>query len=566
MWHDESIALAHSRLAIVDRPGGYQPMVVSTGTDANVALSYGGEIFNHKELRGELALLGQRFETATDSEVVLRAYLQWGKDFVSRLRGMFAFAIWDSRTRHLLLARDPLGIKPLFYAVLEDRVLFSSEPKGIFAHGYLRPEIDSSGMLELLGTWPYRSPGVAVYRRMHEVRPGERVLVAGGDIVRTRYWRLEPADHRQNSFESAARVREILSEIVSMQKISEMPLSFLISGGLDSAAIAALALQDADDVMRSFSISYDSQSFVPTAMRPSDDSPYVRQMTSFLRSQHSDLELRTSDIVAAEDDATRARDYPDLGDLDCSMLLLFNRVSTDSVVCLSGEGADELFGGYPWYASARSAVRSEFPWQRSLTFPRAFIDPAVAADLGIDDYVRECYLNAAAECPILEQEDSRNASARLASYLDLTRFLPVLLERKDRMSMANGVEVRVPYCDHHLVEYVWNVPVDFKVSDDQRVRKVLLREALAGLIPEDIRSRPKSAYPSSSSPTYEKYLRESLLDALSEDWPMREALNVSHIRAVLSGREAPPHGRFAVWMGRLWSLYRWAAMYRPSVS
>ncbi|MFD2077646.1 asparagine synthase (glutamine-hydrolysing) [Actinopolymorpha cephalotaxi] len=532
MWTGAHVALGHRRLSVIDLEGGRQPMAAedpgtsgaatpergesSPGTPAAI-LTYSGEVYNFRELREELAAAGHRFRTRSDTEVVLHAYLEWGEDLAAHLNGMYAFAVWDTRAECLLLVRDRMGVKPLHYYPTPHGVLFGSEPKAILANPAARRVLDADGMRELLSF--VKTPERAVFAGMYEVRPGSVVRIDRAGLRTRRYWQLEAWDHPDDLDTTVATVRELLDDIVTRQLISDVPLCTLLSGGLDSSVITALAAKGLAErgagPVRSFAVDFAGQTerFEADLMRDTPDTPYVHELAKHVAADHSDIVLDTRDLMDADvrSAVLRANDAPNgMGDMFTSLYLLFAAIREHSTVALSGESADEVFGGYLWFHEPEAVHADTFPWLAM--FGRAggerlgVLDPGLTRALDLPGYQADSYRQAVAEVPRLPGEEGLERRMREVSYFHLTRFVQYLLDRKDRMSMASGLEVRVPFCDHRLVEYVFNAPWAMKTYDGRE--KSLLRAATVDLLPESISARRKSPYPSTQDPAYEQALRE----------------------------------------------------------
>ncbi|MET9400153.1 asparagine synthase (glutamine-hydrolyzing) [Kitasatospora sp. NPDC002965] len=522
-------ALGHRRLAVIDVEGGVQPMTAEHDGRTLAALTYSGEVYNHRELRAELEAAGHRFRTRSDTEVVLHAYLEWGEHLAERLNGMFAFAIWDARSEELVLVRDRMGVKPLHYHPTPDGVVFGSEPKALFAHPSVRAVVDLDGLRELLALT--RTPGLTPYRGISEVRPGHVVRVRRSGVTVRRYWALEARRHTQDLATTVATVRALLDDIVHRQLDSDVPLCSLLSGGLDSSAVTALAAKALRAAgagpVRSFAVDFAGQSehFLADAVRSTPDGPYAALLARYVGADHRVIELDSAALTDRTHRmaALRARDLPGgFGDMDTSLLLLFKEVRRQSTVALSGESADELFGGYSWFHDPQAVNADDFPWAASLTRlggtgagPREqLIDRELLGKLDLAGYRHARYREALAEVPHLPDADPFERRMREISYLNLTRFVCILLDRKDRMSMANGLEVRVPFCDHRLVQYVFNTPWSMKHFDGRE--KSLLRAAVRNVLPDEIADRMKSPYPSVQDPHYPEMLRSELAELTSD--------------------------------------------------
>lgn len=534
-WCSAHAAIGHRRLSVIDLAGGAQPMR-APGED-DVVLTFSGEIYNFTELRHELAARGHQFRTRSDTEVLLHGYLEWGADCVRRLNGMFAFGVWDGRRQELLLARDRLGVKPLYYAARQDGVLFGSEPKSVLAHPDFRAEIDAEGLAELFSQVGTGTPGHGVYRGLSQVRPGTLVRAGRDGIRESAYWRLEAREHAGDLASTAGTVRELLADIVHRQTVADVPLCSLLSGGLDSSVVSALA---ADSLSRrdraklaTFSVDFtgSADAFTPDQLRPSHDEPSARAAAEYIGSRHSTITLEADDLVTAQWAPLAAHDLPTFGDMYVSFVLLCREISKQSTVALSGEAADEVFGGYPWYHVPALLAAPTFPWAARGSW-EPLLRPDVRTRIRLREYAADRYAQALAEVPRLAGESPEDRRIREILYLGLTRWLPFLLDRKDRLSMACGLEVRVPFTDHRLVEYVWNVPWSMKEAGG--IEKGLLRAAADGLLPGDLLRRRKSIYPGAADPAYERAIDAQLRRLMTQpDAPLfelisREALTAAY--------------------------------------
>jgi asparagine synthase (glutamine-hydrolysing) len=572
-WIAGPAALGHRRLAVIDIAGGAQPMWVRTPA-GEVALVYSGEAYNFVELREELRRAGERFETSSDTEVVLRGYLRWGDALADRLNGMYAFAIWDSREQKLVMIRDRLGIKPLYFFRTPDGVLFGSEPKAILANPLAPRVVDADGLRELFAFT--RSPGHAVWSGMREVEPGTIVTVDSRGLRERTYWRLETRPHTDDRDATVTHVRELLDDIVRRQLISDVPRCVLLSGGLDSSTITALAaaqLAEQGEQVRSFAVDFVGQTehFKPDELRPTPDTPYVHDVAEYVGADHVDIVL---DHKALADPEVRraalvARDMPmGLGDMDTSLYLLCKAIRERSTVALSGESADEIFGGYKQFHDPVVQRAHAFPWlamnMRQFGESNGMLHDDVRAALDLEGYRRERYESAIAEIQHLDSESDLEYRMRISSYLHLTRFLPLLLDRKDRMSMAVGLEVRVPFCDHRLVEYVYNAPWSLKAYDGRE--KSLLRGAARDLLPESVLQRVKSPYPSTQDPHYSgavQAMAEELLDHRDHD--VFALVNPTWVAEAVAQDPAQVSPAVRHQLERTLDLASWLDIYRPQI-
>jgi asparagine synthase (glutamine-hydrolysing) len=524
LWRASHALLGHRRLAVIDLAGGAQPMVYSDGGRPSVAMVYSGEVYNFRDLRSRLSGLGHRFNTGGDTEVVLHAYLEWGAEVATHLDGMFAFAVWDEATQELLLVRDRLGIKPLYYAVVRDGLIFGSEPKALLATGRIQARVDLDGLRELATM--VKTPGEAVFVGMRELRPGYVARFNRRGLTQTRYWSLPALEHEDDRASTVARIRGLLDEIVEQQLVAEVPLGVLLSGGLDSSTTTALAQRSLRSrgrpPLRTFAVDFvgQTQGFrAEQVFRDTPDAPFAALMAAHAGSQHTEVVLDKTEMLAPSVQAATllARDLPAAwGDMDTSLYLLFKAVRSHVTVALTGEGADEVFGGYAWSHLAQAVDAPTFPWMSTsyLKSENSPFNPELARKLDLRSYVGDRYAQAIAEVPRLNGEKPREARMRELSYLNLTRFLQGLLDRVDRISMSVGLEVRVPFCDHRLVSYVFNTPWAMKTFDGRE--KSLLRAAAGDLLPEAISQRKKAHYPAIQDPGYDDALRSRLRAMLTE--------------------------------------------------
>ena len=566
--------LGHRRLAIIDLPGGTQPMSVGTPT-GEVAMVYSGEAYNFTELRAQLTARGHSFRTDSDTEVVLHGYLEWGDAVVDHLNGMYAFAIWDQRDEKLVMIRDRMGIKPFYYYPTRDGVLFGSEPKAILANPAARRVVDTDGLRELFAMT--KAPGWSLWQGMEEVRPGTIVTVDRSGIRTRTYWKLDATAHTDDRDTTVERVRELMTDIVDRQLISDVPRCVLLSGGLDSSAITGLAaarLAQQGEQLRTFSVDFlhQEETFKPDEMRDTPDSPYVREVAQLVKSAHHDVMLDPADLTdpAVRRAVITARDIPaGLGDMDSSLYLLFKAIRAQSTVALSGESADEVFGGYRWFHDQDAVNSNTFPWlafQSAHTGDDRFalLNPDLRSRLKLPEYIDDQYAAAVAEVDHLDGESALEARMRTICHLHLTRFVRMLLDRKDRASMAVGLEVRVPFCDHRLVEYVYNTPWALKTFDGRE--KSLLRHATSHVLPTSVAQRVKSPYPSTQDPGYAAALQQQVKEVLlEEDSGLFSLVDRSWVHAAAEHDPVTMPGSVRTGLDRTLDLYHWLDMYKPEL-
>lgn len=555
-WLSPRAALGHRRLIVVDPEGGGQPMTRHRGNKV-YTITYNGELYNTLDLRRELEARGHKFLTRnSDTEVLLYSYLEWGPECLQRLNGIFAFGIWSEEDQTLFMARDRLGVKPLFYARRGSALLFGSELKALLAHPGVQPEVDAGGLAEIFVMGPSRTPGHGVFRGISEVRPGHWALYNRSGLRLGQYWSLVSRPHGDDLATTALKVRGLLKDAVTRQLVADVPVCTFLSGGLDSSAITAIASsafrEAGQEPLRSYSVDYveNERHFRPDHFQPNSDADWVAVVSRELGTSHRNILIDTPELVDALVPALRVNDLPGMADIDSSLYLFCREVKKEATVALSGESADEVFGGYPWFYSEEALRGNSFPWVRLLRERMGLLSPDLVDQIRPEEYVAQRFQEALEEVPRLTGEDEHEARVRQLFYLNITRFMPTLLDRKDRMSMGVGLEVRVPFCDHHLVEYVWNIPWSMKTCNGQE--KGILRHALAGLLPVGVLARRKSPYPKTHHPAYLAAVRHWLLQILDDpESPLQRLINVEAVRNLArSGTTAMS----LPWFGQLMNL------------
>ncbi|NLU73470.1 asparagine synthase (glutamine-hydrolyzing) [Streptomyces sp. HNM0575] len=574
-WIAGPAALGHRRLAVIDLPGGRQPMSADASSGSTAAMVYSGECYNYEELRSELRTRGHHFTTASDTEVVLRGFLEWGEAVAERLNGMYAFAVWDEREQRLVMIRDRMGIKPLYYHPTDDGVLFGSEPKAILANPLARREVGPGGLRELFTF--IKTPGHAVWEGMREVEPGTVVTVGRGGIRTTRYWTLETRAHTDDKDTTVARVRDLLDDIVDRQLVADVPRCTLLSGGLDSSALTGMAarkLAAGGESVRSFAVDFvgHTENFVADGLRGTPDGPFVHDVAGSAGTQHQDIVLGSDELAdrRLRSAMVRARDLPaGLGDVDTSLYLLFKAIRGHSTVALSGESADEVFGGYKQFFDPLAHRAETFPWlvrvRERLGEHSDFLTEEARDALDLRTYTRDGYNDAVRGIQRAEGESDFEFRKRQICYLHLTRFVRVLLDRKDRASMAVGLEVRVPFCDHRLVEYVYNTPWSLKSFDGRE--KSLLREATKDVLPRSVHDRVKSPYPSTQDPGYLVAVQKSAMDLLARPaHPVFELVSRRWLKEAVEAESAELSPGRRRGLEHTLDLAVWMDMYAPAIT
>lgn len=537
---DGACALLHRRLSVIDPIRGLQPMTID-----GVAIVYNGELYNAPELRRELEELGEAFHTASDTEVLLRAYLRWGDACPKKLNGIFAFAVYEPARRRLFLARDPMGVKPLFYAQRGGSFFFASELKTLLCFPEILPQIDARGLYDLLFLGPGRTPGYGVFRGVYELEPGTCGYYDSSGLHLSRYWQLRDQAFTDTFQEASEKTRYLVEDSIRRQLVSDVPVGTFLSGGLDSSIISAVAAKHLGS-LDTYSVGYrdNERYFHATKFQPNSDSDYIGLMEDHIGAKGHHITLDTDELVSALFEAAEARDLPGMGDVDSSMLLLCRNTKKTSTVILSGECADEIFGGYPWYRDPAVRAVNGFPWAQTTDYRASFVSPELLRWMDPHKFVDNRYRETLGLADILPDTDPLEKRMKEMMVLNLRWFMQTLLDRKDRMSMWSGLEVRVPFCDRRIVEYLYTVP--WSCKDYQGREKGLLRHAFRDLLPEPVLNRKKSPYPKTWNPAYMEAVSELLRQELEGTGsPLLEFLQKDALLALCGEDRSLP------WYGQL---------------
>jgi len=544
----DNCALLHSRLTIVDPAGGKQPMQLNWEQE-HYTIVYNGELYNTEDIRSELIPLGHCFHSHSDTEVVLHAYAQWKEQALQKLNGIFAFAVWEHKEKKLFLARDRIGVKPLFYKLHDGGLLFGSEIKSILAYPTVNAELDADGVAEILLLGPGRTPGSGVFLGIQELEPGCCATFHRGKWHWYRYWKLTDREHTDTFEQTAETVRFLVMDAIKRQMVSDVPIGTFLSGGLDSSLISAVCANEMakkGERLPCFSVDYKNNDkyFVPGKFQPNSDNSYIEIMRDYLGVEHHWTVLTPEDLVGAMEAATVARDLPGMADVDFSLLAFCGEIRKNVKVALSGECADEIFGGYPWYRDPQVRAAEGFPWAQNTKQRRSFLSPEIAGHIDADAFVNDRYRQTLAESDILPGTTAEERRVKEMVNLNHRWFMQTLLDRKDRMSMYQGLEVRVPFCDYRIAGYMYSVPWEYK--DYKGKEKGLLRYAVGDLLPEQVLWRKKSPYPKTYDPKYLQLVSGMLRQVLAQkDAPILQIVNKKALEDLLEAEYAWP------WYGQL---------------
>ncbi len=572
----ENACLAHKRLIVIDPEGGKQPMIEHYSY-GDYVICYNGQIYNTKELRKTLEENGFSFKGHCDTEVLLKSYIFFGNRVVEHLNGIFAFAIWNSKKKELFMARDHFGVKPLFYTINNNTLIFASETKAILKYPGIEKILDSQGICELFGIGPSHTPGTTIFKNIYEIKPAHFAIFNKTGIHIERYWKLKSKEHKDSLGKTCEKVKYLLNDAITRQLVSDMPLCTFLSGGLDSSIITKFAAdyyqKEGLPLLDTYSIDYvdNDKNFVKSDFQPNSDNYYIDLMNKNLHTKHHKIVIDTPELASYLEDAMIARDMPGMADIDSSLLLFCKNVKKEMTVALTGECADEIFGGYPWFFREDALNSGTFPWSIAIEERQKLLNKTLSEKVNLKEYIDYRYQESLDEVEILDTDTEETAQKRKISYLTLNWFMQTLLDRSDRMAMYNGFELRVPFCDYRLAQYVWNIPWEMKALKGRE--KGLLRYICKDFLPSEIVDRKKSPYPKTHNPTYLKKVK-SMLSEIMEDKnaPINDVLNREYILEIL---ETEGKAFTRPWFGQLMTgpqlmaylcqVNMWLEKYEPKI-
>lgn len=543
----DKVALIHSRLCVIDIENGLQPMTARYGEN-EYTLVYNGELYNTDEVRDELKSYGHKFSGHSDTEVILKSYIQWKDECVNKFNGIFAFAVWDDKEQRLFFARDRIGVKPLFYANVNNSFVFGSEIKAILEHKFVEPIIDENSIAEVMFVGPGRTPGCGVFKGINEIKPACCGCYSKSGIKVRKYWTLKDREHTDSFEQTVEKVRELVKDSITRQLVSDVPVGTFLSGGLDSSIISSIAnsyFKERGQKLTAFSVTYEDNDkyFKTSKFQPNSDTEYIKKMVEYLGCEHHLIILNNNDLADALYMAVDARDLPGMSDVDSSLLLFCKEIKKRCTVALSGECADEIFGGYPWFRDKEIRAINGFPWAQSTLYRKSFIKDEIRLP-DAEEYVYSRYKDTLINTSKIDNISPLESRMKEMMKLNLDWFMQTLLDRKDRMSMYNALEVRVPFCDYRIAEYLYSVPWEYK--DYNSYEKGLLRKAVEGILPEEVLWRKKSPYPKTHNPEYFSIVSKKLQEIIeNSNSPMLSFIKKSELEKLLNSNKSEP------WYGQL---------------
>jgi len=575
-YYSDYVHLAHKRLIVIDPKGGKQPMIEHYSY-GDYIICYNGQLYNTKELKNILIENGFEIKTHSDTEILLKSYIHFGNSVVNYLNGIFAFAIFNTKKEELFIARDHFGVKPFFYTIQNNTFIFASEIKAIFKFPGVEKIIDSQGISELFGIGPSHTSGTTVFKNIFELKPAHFGVFNKSGLHLTKYWSLKSKEHTDSLGKTCEKIKYLLNDSITSQLVSDKPICTFLSGGLDSSIITKFAAdyyeKEGLPPLDTYSIDYvdNDKNFVKSDFQPNSDNYYIDLMTKNLHTKHHKIVIDTPELASSLEDAMIARDMPGMADIDSSLLLFCKNVKNEMTVALTGECADEIFGGYPWFFREDSLNSGTFPWSIAIEERQKLLNSDISSKVNLKDYIDYRYNKSLKEVEILESDSKETAEKRKISYLTLNWFMQTLLDRSDRMAMYNGFELRVPFCDYRLAEYVWNIPWEMKALKGRE--KGLLRYVCKDFLPDEIVDRKKSPYPKTHNPTYLSKVKIMLSNIMEKsDAPINSLLNRDYILSILeSNGEAfsrPWFGQLMTGpqlMAYLCQVNMWLEKYQPKI-
>lgn len=558
------VALVHRRLSVIDVENGAQPMHFG-----KYVIVYNGEIYNTNEVRNELEGFGYKFDTHCDTEVVLKAYDKWGNESVKKLNGIFAYAIYDKKENSLFACRDRIGVKPFFYNKTKNTFSFASKIDTLLCQPYVKSAVDEEGLYEIFMLGPAKTIGKAIFKDICELPPAFCLTYKNGEIKTYPYWKLEAKEFDENEETAAEHTYLLVKDSIERQLVSDVPLATFLSGGLDSSIISKIAsdkYKESGKTLDTYSVDYtdNDKYFKKSLFQPNKDSDYIDVISSYIGSNHHNIVLNNVDVANALEEAAIERGVPGFVDIDSSLMLFCKEVKKDFTVCLSGECADEIFAGYPWHHKKEILFENVFPWARNTNIRQRILKNGFLSDG--EEYLQSAYKNTLKNISYLESDDKINKRMREMFVLNLNWFMQTLLARKDNMSMASSLEVRVPFCDYRLVEYAYNMPWNIKALDGRE--KGILRKAFENDLPKEIAWRKKSPYPKTHNPAYFARVKELLAIALTDkSTPLMDWIDIDNLYLLLQNPDSLPEPWYGQLMGipqiaaYIYQIYAWIKHY-----
>lgn len=575
-FFDKHINLGHQKFKKIALEEELQPLSISCNGNS-YTIAYTGKIYNISEIKKELIDCGYSFKGYSDAEVILKSFIHFGSDVLKRFNGVFSFVIWDENKKELFLARDHFGLKPLFYTIIDDNLIFASEVKALIKHPLVELKLEKQGICELLGIGPAHTPGMSVFKNIYEIKPAHFAIYNVNSFRTEAYWKLESKPHTDDFEDTCKTVRYLLEDSINKQLISDVPICAMLSGGLDSSILTAYVSNYYKEhnllKLDTYSVDYvdNDKNFVKSDFQPNSDNYYIDIMLNKFNTNHHTIVIDTPELASSLEDAMIARDLPGMADVDSSLLLFCKNIKKDASIAISGECSDEIFAGYPWFFRKDALQSNTFPWSIAINERQDLLNKDISKNINLKEYIDYRYKESLSNVEILDSDSKETAKKRKISYLTLNWFMQTLIDRSDRMSMYNGLEIRVPFCDYRIVEYMWNVPWEIKALNGRE--KGLLRYVVRDLLPDEIINRKKSPYPKTHNPSYLKAVKQMLTDIMQNpNAPINDLLDKKYILEILKTNGAaftrPWFGQLMTGpqlMAYLCQVNMWLERYQPKI-
>jgi len=516
--------------------GSFVSEVAKDGKTYILALD--GTIFNRNEIISDLNLAGVDHNALSCSEILIYAYAKWNKDFLKRLNGSFSFALWIQEDKVLILARDHHGTKPLYYTITDRMLIFASDIRGITCHPLFETRLDVEGLSELICLSPRYTPGCGIIKSVHQVRPGHFLHFSSNGPKTERYWIMEKQEHEDDLAKTLETVRELVIDSVKRQMKSEVPICGLLSGGLYSSLITSIVTDNPallnNSTYNTWSVDFERSSrYLRLKGNGIEaDTSWIRWVCRRAGTRHHYIFLSPSDIIESLLEAEEARGMPGMPDSDAALLLLCREIRNDFSIVLSGDCSDEIFGSTIKASEHFLTGRKRLPWSSNLAEKISVFKNDVIDLIKPYEFIEKCYEEALAEYPKFAVNEKYLRKENEYQWFSLYWNLPCLLDRLDKMSMACGLEARIPFCDVRITDYFWNIPLELKRLNN--MDRGLLREALRGFLPSDILERKKSPFPRTLDLDYEAKLKTMLFETVFDpDSPIKYMLNLKTLESMM---------------------------------
>ncbi|MBQ9124135.1 MAG: asparagine synthase (glutamine-hydrolyzing) [Acholeplasmatales bacterium] len=530
-------SFGHKRLSIIDIENGNQPMSI-----LNHHLIYNGELYNQDELIELLNKNNIRLENHSDTLLLLKLLMSYGANSLKKLNGIFSF-VYEADNK-VIAARDMFGVKPLYYTIIDNDLFIASEIKAILEYTN-EAVINKEGLCELFGMGPSHSQGKTVFKNIYELKPGHMLIFDKENGLKIhKYYEIPVYKNNMSYKEAVAKTEEVLSKAIKRQMVSDVGVSSFLSGGLDSSIISTVVARNSNN-LDTYNIDYqDSNEFKPNDFEISKDLDFAKIISDDIDSNLHCVIVDNKSLVENLKTAVDLRDTPGMTDIDSSLYYLAKNIAKKHKVSMSGECADELFGGYSWFYKKNKEMKI-FPWIRNIELKNKLLNNKWREKLNLEEYIKNEYDMALAEAPILLDESETDKKHRIMTYLNIKYFMTNLLDRKDRMTMGASLEVRVPFCDKEVVELLYNMPYKYKYR--YKTEKKLLRDAYKDIVDKSVIKRKKSPYPKSNSSEYNRRVKELLIECLNDkNSILYELLDIDYLNNLISSDdelEAPWYGQ-----------------------